>query len=232
MVSAQSYKLQLQPSVKQQLKMQVDRLQTENSTGVRLQQEATFQKKKVGLAVLYSLLLPGLGEAYVGETGYTKFFLASEALGWGLLIANRLNFEWRTKDYKTYAVQHAGVNAAGKDEQYWINIGKHDSIYEYNEQRRRDRNVNAIYNEDAANFWRWDSRSSRLGYDWRRIRAREIEQQEIYFVGGIVLNHIVSAINALRLARAYNKRQELSWNLNMNVDAQRNTLTLGLQKSF
>ena len=58
-----------------------------------------YENKSVGQAFLYSLLLPRMGEAYVGETGYTKFFLATEAIGWGLLISNSLQADWLKKDY-------------------------------------------------------------------------------------------------------------------------------------
>ena len=89
--------------------------------------------------------------------------------------------------------------------------------------RRRDRDVDAIYSEDAINFWRWDSHDNRLDYDARRIHTRELEQNDVYYIGAIVLNHLVSAINALRVARAYNKNLEQnSWQMGMQFDNYQN----------
>ena len=192
-----------------------------------------LEKKSLSKAFFYSLLLPGLGEAYVGHTDYTKIFLTTEILGWGLLIRNFLQVQWRTEDYENYAIQHAGINNQGQDAQYWIDIGKYDNIYEYNEQRRRDRNVDAIYGESGKYYWQWDNRDNRLYYDLKRIQTREIEQMEIYYIGGIVLNHLVSAINALRLARNYNKKiKELSWNFDAKYDRNTGFITLSISKSF
>jgi len=191
------------------------------------------EKKSVSQAFFYSLLLPGMGEAYVGKYNYTKFFLSVEVIGWGLYVANRMQVKSREQDYKNFATQHAGVNSASKEDQYWIDIGKFDNIYEYNEQRRRERDINAIYEENTINYWRWDNYDNRLFYDGQRIETREIERREVFIIGAIVLNHLVSAINALRLAKAYNKGiEQLSWNINMNVYPSSQQFYLSLIKSF
>ena len=191
------------------------------------------EKKSAAKAFLYSLLLPGMGEAYVGRTEYTKIFLSLEVLGWGILIGNYQHVSWLQNDYKNYARQHAGVNKGSKDDGYWIDIGKYDNIYEYNEQRRRDRDVDAIYDENAINYWRWDSHSNRLDYDGRRIQARELEQNDVYYIGAIVLNHIVSAINALRVAKAHNRNLDQdSWQMGVNMNNYNKSLILSVSHQF
>jgi hypothetical protein len=191
-----------------------------------------LNKKSIGKAFLYSLILPGAGEAYMGKTGYTKFFLSVETVIWGLFLANQLNLNWQTKDYQSYAVQHAGVSRNGKDADYWINIGKYNTIYDYNEQKRRDRNVDAIYEETAFYSWYWDSQDNRYYYDLKRIETRELQARTAYFMGAIVLNHLVSAINALRLARKYNKQQTVSWHLDCRYDPMVSRLTFSYSKTF
>jgi hypothetical protein len=190
------------------------------------------QKKSVGRAFFSSLILPGTGEAYVGRTGYTKIFLTVEAVAWGLLLANHLNVNMQTKDYQNYGVQHAGVNPDGKDKEYWINVGFYNTIYDYNEQKRRERDVDAIYEENAYNAWFWDSESNRQYYAVKRAETREMEGRAVYYVGAIVLNHLVSAINAIRVARHYNKKQELSWNMDCEYDPMLSRLTLSYSKAF
>jgi hypothetical protein len=190
-------------------------------------------KKSVSKAFFYSLLLPGLGEAYVGRYGYTRVFLSLEIIGWSLFTANRINVASREQDNRNFAVQHAGINRQGKDDQYWIDIGKYNDIYLFNEQRRRERDINALYQEDAINYWRWDSYANRLNYDQQRIEAREIERQEVFIVGAIVLNHLVSAINALRLAKAYNRNiDQLSWYFNFDYSPAKQELYFTLSKTF
>jgi len=191
------------------------------------------EEKSVSSAFFLSLLLPGLGEAYVGETGYTKVFMSIEAVGWGMFIATDLQVSSRKQDYENFAVQHAGVISSGKDDQYWIDIGKYDNIWEFNEQRRRDRDIDAIYPETSANYWRWDQYANRLKYDEYRIGASQIEERKTFIVGGIILNHLVSAINALRLARAHNREVgQLSWRFDSGIHAGFSGLSLGISKSF
>jgi len=140
---------------------------------------------------------------------------------------------WLQKDYKNYAYQHANVTKKSKDDQYWIDIGKYDNIYEYNEQRRRDRDVDNIYNENNRYFWQWDSYSNRLNYDGKRIHAKSLENDDVYYMGAIVLNHIVSAINALRLAKAHNRNiKKGGWMMGVKYDDYRNSLSLSINQPF
>ena len=189
-------------------------------------------KKAAGKAFFLSLIVPGAGEAYLGRTGYTRFFLSVEAIAWGLLIANQLNINWQTKDYQSYAMQHAGVYRDGKDDDFWINIGKYNTIYDYNEQKRRERDVEAIYMENSFYAWHWDSQANRYYYDLKRLETRELEAHTVYFMGAIVLNHLASAINALRLARGYNKQEELSWRLDCQYNPMTSRLMFFYYKTF
>ena len=196
-------------------------------------EEQQHETKSVGKAFFYSLLLPGLGEAYVGSKTYTKIFLSLEVIGWGFLLGNYQYVSWLEKDYKNFAYQHANINKDSKDGQYWIDIGKYDNIYDYNEQRRRDRDVNAIYDENAIFYWRWDSNTNRLDYDGKRIHAKVLENDDVYYIGAIVLNHIVSAINALRLAKAYNRNlKDSGWIMGVKFDKYKNSLSLSFNQSF
>jgi hypothetical protein len=210
-----------------------DTLSTVEKINASLAPAPAPRKKSVSRAFFSSLLIPGLGEAYTGHTGYTQFFLTVETVGWGLFLANNLHVASLEEDYQNYAVQHAGVNRQGKDAQYWIDIGKYDDIYEFNEQRRRDRDLAALYGENASNFWRWDTYDNRLYYDWKRIQTRNIENTQTYIIGALVLNHLVSAINALRLARKYNRsEQPLSWQFNVEVHPYRTAVALNLSRTF
>ena len=77
-----------------------------SKTGVLLQENTIAlqplqkEKKSVAKAFFLSLLLPGTGEAYIGETVYTKIFMSIEVVGWGLFVANRLNISKREEDSK------------------------------------------------------------------------------------------------------------------------------------
>ena len=172
-------------------------------------------QKSTGLAFFLSLALPGSGEFYMGRRTQTAWFLTTEILLWTGLAANSLYTDHLVEEYRIYAIQHASVNEEGKDKQFWMDIGKYNSIYDFNEQRRRDRYFDAIYLDEEANFWLWDSKENRLKYDESRLRANEIANQSVYFFASIVLNHLISAVNSLRIARKHNRdlAEKANWSL-------------------
>jgi hypothetical protein len=201
---------------------------------ISFQEEADSpEKKSPSRAFFSSLILPGTGEAYVGEKTQSKIFLGIEIVAWGLVIANMINVNMRQDDYKNFAVQHAFVVRNGKSDQFWIDIGKYNTIFKYNEQRIRERDIDAIYPENRFWFWSWDNTENRFFYDSKRIETREIEQNRLYFFAAIALNHLVSAINALRLANSYNRKlDELSLKFNIDYKPMYNQFSFSLQKSF
>jgi hypothetical protein len=193
----------------------------------------TPERKSPSRAFFYSLLLPGTGEAYVGEKTQSKIFLGIEIVAWGFVVANMINVSMRQDDYKNFAVQHASVIRQGKGDQYWIDIGKYDTVFEYNEQRIRERDIEALYPENRFWLWAWDNTENRFFYDAKRIESREIERNQLYFFGAIALNHLISAINALRLANSYNRKlDELSLKFNLDYNPMYQQVSLSLQKSF
>ncbi len=162
-------------------------------------------KVSVGKALLFSLIVPGAGEYYVGNTFYAKTFFGIEIAAIAGMWANNVYHQSLVDDYQSYAVLHAGVNGAGKNEKYWVNLGKFDDIQTYNERRLNQRRINDIYAETAENSWRWDSVDNRFYYDFKRIKAAGVKNRNSYFFSAILINHLVSTINAVRLARGHNR---------------------------
>jgi hypothetical protein len=191
------------------------------------------ERKSSSRAFFSSLILPGTGEAYVGEKTQSKIFLGIELIAWGLVVANMINVNMHQSDYKNYAVQHASIKRVGKNDQFWIDIGKYDTIYEYNEQRIRERDLDAIYPENQFWFWNWDNTDSRFFYDSKRIATRESERNRLYFFAAIALNHLVSAINALRLANSHNRKlEEPSLSFDIDYNPMYSQFSFSLSKSF
>ena len=142
-----------------------------------------------------SFLVPGWGEYKLGRKKEAAGFFITEIS----LIAVAAGFKYysaiREDDYKDLAVLQAGINPNGKDERYWVDIANYDNVEDYNAQRNIDRDYENRY-DDPSDFWDWSSTSVRKDYDEIRISSEDGNTRFYYTIGGIALNHIVSAINA------------------------------------
>ena len=167
-------------------------------------------RKSVGLAVVYSLLLPGMGELYAEGFGSGKFFLFGEA---GLWITYAI-FEIHGNDLRdgarSFAAARAGVQIAGKDDQFFVDVGNFATMDDYNDKRLRDREPSRLYSAASGQYWRWDSEDSRMTFRDQRVSSEDMYNNRKFVAAAIVINHVVSAINAARAALAYNSSLEKS----------------------
>src|SRR5690606_26988785 len=66
-------------------------------------------KKNTGLAILYSLLLPGMGELYAESYSSGMYFTIAEGVLWGTYIGMNAYGGWQEDKYKSFAVTKGGV---------------------------------------------------------------------------------------------------------------------------
>ena len=195
------------------------------------------EKKSVGLGIVYSLLLPGMGELYADAYSTGKYFTIADGILWGTLIGMSAYSNWQEDDYKTYAASTGGViNDSNKDEEFYANIGDYTSVYTYNDQKALERNFNEMYDEEVY-FWEWNTTDDRRTYRDMWNSSETASNNIRFVVGGLILNRVISAINAARLVSSYNKsiEEEVSWNFSvgfMNTPNLPTSLALNVQKSF
>ena len=82
-------------------------------------------------AVLYSLLLPGLGDYYAGrKTRATAFFMVEAGIwvSYGVLKSQSAQ---REDAFQEMAVRFAGVSASGLSDEYYSTIGQYNTHREY-----------------------------------------------------------------------------------------------------
>jgi TM2 domain-containing membrane protein YozV len=178
---------------------------TINNTDISHMPVAAEGKKSVPLAILYSLLLPGMGELYAGNYNTGKYLTAAEGGLWITLVGLDRYGIWLRDDARTFAAEHAGINPAGKNNQYFVDIGNYNTIYDYNQKVLRDRNPYKLYNENSNFAWTWDSRSNREYFRNVRIKSDNMFNSVNFVAAAIAINHIISAVNAARVAISYNK---------------------------
>ncbi len=196
-------------------------------------------KKNVGLAIIYSLLLPGMGELYAGSYSSGKYFTIAEGALWATYFGFNTYGNWQKDNYKSFAASNARVINNGKNSDYYANIGLYLSINEYNETQAFDRNFAAMYNPEQY-YWNWTSQD-RKTYRNMWLSSENAYNDLRFVVGAMILNRIISAINAVRLVSKYNKSVDesankgLDWNLSVGLLNRLNVpagLTVNFQTQF
>ncbi len=205
-------------------------------------------RKSARKAFFLSLLVPGSGEYYVGQKGYTKGFVAAEAVIWSAALFNKYQGDMRRRDYISYAAQEAGSNSGRADDFYYQNVYEWPNSFWYNEDQWRQARelypydpaaqqayvADKLYSEEDS--WEWQSYDQWYYYRGLRVKSRNALHRISYSVGASVLNHMLSAVNAARLAKRYNKQrikltQGPGWRMEC-YSYQPETITLALLRSF
>ncbi|MBM4160175.1 MAG: hypothetical protein FJ217_03655 [Ignavibacteria bacterium] len=176
-------------------------------------------QKSVTLAVVYSLLLPGMGHLYADNFSTGKFYLIGETGLWITYAGFRLRSSWLRGDARSFAAQHADADFDGKNDQFAVDIGNFNSLRDYNEAKLRNREDEKLYDASRAFCWQWDSDANRLAYKDLRIRGDEVLRNSQFVIAAMVLNRLIAAFSAVRSVADYNRASSLgeSWRLDARV---------------
>ena len=181
-------------------------------------QSGPGETKSTGLAVVYSLLLPGMGELYAGEYGSGKYFTIIE----GALVVGLVSFDryanWLKDDSRQFAAAHAHTSVEGKDDQFFSDIGDYQTVYDFNEAALRDRQPQKVYDARSGFYWSWDSPVIREQYRAIRVNSDDRFNDTRFIVAAMAVNHLVSAINAARLAIRHNRSLEEGQLIDIHAD--------------
>jgi hypothetical protein len=221
----------LQTSSIQSLKNQIASL-PESDEELKLNFTLEESKKSVGLGIIYSLLLPGMGELYADAYDVGKYFTIADGVLWGTFIGMNVYANWQENNYKSYAESRAGISNENKDDNYYSTIGVYNNIDSYNDQKALERNFEEMY-ETESYFWKWDTNSERETYRDMWTSSEQTKNDIRFIVGGLILNRVASAINAARLVTSYNNRleEDVSWNISVGF-VNKPTLPTSLNFNF
>lgn len=176
------------------------------------------QKKSAGLAIVYSLLLPGMGELYADAYDSGVYFTIADGVLWGTYIGMNVYVNWQKDRYISYAQTNADVTTENKDDDYYATISEYLSVDQYNDQKAFERNFDEMYNTEQY-FWKWNTSEERKTYRDMWVSSEQTLNDVRFVVWGLLLNRVVSAINAVRLVSRYNNNlsQEVGWNVSLGV---------------
>ncbi len=164
-------------------------------------------KKSQAVAFGLSLIVPGLGQAYLNRFDVGKYFLASEISLWLLYFGMNEYGRWLNDDAINFAVLHAGIDRWGKTNDFFADIENFRSVYDYNLRKSRNREYEKLYDVEKF-YWWWDSDQSRQRYKDIRTKSRAVRYYAKFAIVFTIANHLASAIDALILARKFNQNLE------------------------
>ena len=185
------------------------------------------QQKPFYSPVVKSLVLPGWGEYSLDNQIRGRIFVLSETVLLLAILGSYSVAQRQETEYKAYAAEHAGIDPIGKDRQFWVDIGNYSSLFTFNEEHLRWRDFNALYEDNDTWAWAWDSSNNRERFENTRIASDSWRLRGSFLIGGVVLNHIVSAIDALYLSKISNIQETVvSPNYNPHSDKMEISLTV------
>ena len=194
------------------------------------------EKKNPALAILYSMLLPGMGELYANRYESGKYFTIADGVLWGVFAGFNIYGSQQGNNYKSFAQSKGGVKLEGKDAEFFANLGIYQSLGDYNNAMELDRRFEKVYNT-STHYWQWADNNQRSEYRNMWTSSESAYTNVRFVVGALILNRVISAINAVRLVSAYNKNltQEMSWNVSFGVETNPtlpSSLKFNFQKAF
>ncbi|MFZ1517501.1 MAG: hypothetical protein WAU11_01925 [Ignavibacteriaceae bacterium] len=178
------------------------------------------KKKNTGIAILYSLLLPGMGELYADAYDSGVYFTVADGVLWGTYIGMNVYGNWQKDRYISYAQTNGGVKTESKDENYYATIGEYLNIDQYNDEKAFERSFEEMYDTEEY-FWKWNTSEERKSYRSMWVSSEQTFNNVRFVVGALLLNRVISAINAVRLVSKYNDNlnTEVGWNVSVGVQS-------------
>lgn len=171
-------------------------------------QSGTASKKSVALASVLSLVMPGMGELYVGNYRTGRYLTGAEGALWLTYFSLDAYGNWLRDDGRRFAGMNAGVQLAGQNHQFFVNIGNYADVYQYNERKLQERQAEKLYDPNSIYYWKWNTDTERQKYKSQRIASDRAFNNTYFVLGAILANHLISAVNAGRTAVIQNRQQE------------------------
>lgn len=172
--------------------------------------------RSITKAVVLSLLVPGLGQQYLGESNSARTFYAAEGVIWTSFAVFQVQGHLREDGYQEYAQRFAGVTSSDHSDDYYKLLTRFDSFQQYENEIKAEGRLLLYPDVDAATLedyfrdnrvsdyepWVWQSVAVRRAYQERRSASRRAYRRALYSVAAALANRAASAFFAVRSARA------------------------------
>ena len=157
-------------------------------------------KKSIFKAAMYSALVPGGGQYYVGHKRTAYYFFAAEALTWIGYFSFRTYGDWRKDDMIRFAAINANAQLDNKSDDYIDLVGFYDDIRDYNSFGRAFDPERAYLPDIPEYHWEWQSDDDQRTFRDLKNASRESYRRADFMIGVAIVDRIISIIDAVRAA--------------------------------
>ena len=130
--------------------------------------------------------------------------MISEAALWLGFASFTIYGNWLRNDAHKFAQIHAGIDQNGKDDNFFVNISNYNNVYEFNDDQLRNGRYDQLYDPANGYYFYWDNVANRQTYRTDQLAGDRVITDRLFFVGAILINHVISAISAIVLTNSYN----------------------------
>ncbi len=166
---------------------------------INLEVKDSSEAKSEWRAAFLSLALPGTGHLYLGQKKKGIAYISADIIMLAGAVFSEATSRRKYKNSIGYARVHAETNSdRGWKDKYWNEIGLKDStvmnITEWNQQYDQYREFDKLYSDEDT--WKWISFDAKANYLEQRKKAGDWNSASYFFLGGMILNRVVSFIDA------------------------------------
>jgi hypothetical protein len=167
-----------------------------------------------------SALIPGWGQLELENKKKYKIFTLIEVSSLTACFTFYGFSKHLEYKYKSYAAKHANVQTSGKNRNFWVDIGNYINTEAHDEEHLRWRENESLYGEK---LWNWDTEKNMKKFEKIRIKSDQLNIQGKFIIGLIVVNHLVSSIDAFYLKKL---KEEKSFEFSCYPDLRKSEIKL------
>jgi len=161
--------------------------------------EQSVKRPSKWTAAGLSLLVPGLGQYYLGKNNSAALFMGVEGTIWATYAGFQIYGGWRKREYQNWSALYAGVDTDEKDEQFYqdvLNYSSRDNYNYWNHLIYRD--TTPLYPESDEYYWNWQSQDKWDVYAdiWESSETAYRNSRTV--LGVALINRVISIVDVFR----------------------------------
>ncbi len=190
------------------------------SSAIRLDfanQSKQYQEKSLGLALVQSALLPGLGELYLNRSDRSHWFLGAEILSWAAVVLSYQYGQNQLTRLKSYAITYGRAQGISRNPDLLQQLGEHrfsnrseglQPAVDYGQDQAQDELSKGNSLPPLEPYWDWGMAYEHPNsdpYERYRDMLKSYRGSQIALqvsVGMLALNRLLSLLDVFHLYRS------------------------------